>query len=248
MKIQVMSDLHVKHWGAYMGVNWWSDQFPAQTQTDADVLVLAGDIVDLTPRDWRWSVARLTEFGVRYKHVIYVPGNHEYYGTSIDDVSSQLLDLELAVPGLNVLRPGLAVEFGDHRFLGGTMFQPWDDEAPHISDHHAIDDFEPEAGRHFDELYSFLKNHLRKGDIVVTHHAPSNHSIAPEYEGNPYNRWFITPEASKLILDHKPALWVHGHVHSGFDYQLGETRVLCNPMGYPGERVEFNPKLVVELP
>jgi predicted NBD/HSP70 family sugar kinase len=29
--------------------------------------------------------------------------------------------------------------------------------------------------------------------------------------------------------------WVHGHTHSTHDYMIGNTRVLCNPRGYPRE-------------
>jgi Icc-related predicted phosphoesterase len=251
VRIQIMSDLHIKHWGTHMGRQWWQDGFPAMTQTDADVLILAGDIVDLCPRDWRWSVARLQEFVQRYKHVVYVPGNHEYYSTSIDDVSGELPRLAQQT-GVNVLYPGVRYELEGRQFHGGTLFQPWpaeDDYDPNalITDHYAISDFMTEAQRHFKDLRNHLEDRLRSGDIVVTHHAPSNLSIADQWKGHPCNRWFITPEMEPLIESRKPALWVHGHVHTPFDYLFANSRVICNPMGYPGEGVKFNPKLVVEI-
>ncbi|WP_210255058.1 hypothetical protein [Bradyrhizobium symbiodeficiens] len=33
--------------------------------------------------------------------------------------------------------------------------------------------------------------------------------------------------------DGAPALWLHGHVHANRDYQVGATRVVANPRGYP---------------
>jgi len=27
-------------------------------------------------------------------------------------------------------------------------------------------------------------------------------------------------------------LWLHGHVHDSFDYQVGQCRVVANPAGY----------------
>jgi len=61
-------------------------------------------------------------------------------------------------------------------------------------------------------------------------------------------------------LDHlveRADLWIHGHTHDNFDYQLGRCRVVCNPRGYVWERhggnghtvenPEFNPGLVVEV-
>jgi hypothetical protein len=43
-------------------------------------------------------------------------------------------------------------------------------------------------------------------------------------------------------------LWLHGHTHAAFDYNVRGTRVVCNPRGYPRERVpNFNPSLVIEI-
>ena len=46
-------------------------------------------------------------------------------------------------------------------------------------------------------------------------------------------------------------LWIHGHTHDSFDYQVQGTRVLCNPRGYAKEgKVEnalFDARLVVEV-
>jgi len=45
------------------------------------------------------------------------------------------------------------------------------------------------------------------------------------------------------------AFWVHGQTHSKFDYQIAGTRVVCNPRGYHGLRLnkKFDPALVVEV-
>lgn len=248
MRLQVMSDLHLDQWTTED-----HKRFVEETQTDADALVLAGDIVSLKPQSWRKSVDRLTEFGVRYKYVIYVPGNHEYWGTRIDDVLADSRKLEQEVPGLVFLDPCDFREVLGKRFYGATMFQP----APvtenerlawyEFADRRMIKDFRYEAPHHFRDFKDTLEAYLNPGDIVVTHHAPSNGSLDPLWAGNRFNRWFITPEMEPLILKRKPALWIHGHVHTPFDYRLGETRVICNPRGYPGEGVKFNPKLIVEV-
>jgi hypothetical protein len=38
---------------------------------------------------------------------------------------------------------------------------------------------------------------------------------------------------------------VHGHTHSPFDYQVGATRIVCNPKGYSGENPNFDPALTI---
>jgi Icc-related predicted phosphoesterase len=44
-----------------------------------------------------------------------------------------------------------------------------------------------------------------------------------------------------------PALWIHGHVHESWDYEIGGTRVICNPRGYPGENPAFDPTMTVDV-
>ncbi len=46
--------------------------------------------------------------------------------------------------------------------------------------------------------------------------------------------------------------WIHGHTHDSFDYGLGMCRVMCNPRGYPVNRMtgtyenpNFNPQLII---
>ena len=35
-------------------------------------------------------------------------------------------------------------------------------------------------------------------------------------------------------------LWCHGHIHSSVDYELGNARIIANPLGYGNENVNFN--------
>ena len=70
MKLNILSDLHLS-----CGLL----QIP---QTDADVVILAGDIAK--PQE---AVAWAKGFG---KPVLYVPGNHEFYCSSLRATVSQL--------------------------------------------------------------------------------------------------------------------------------------------------------------
>lgn len=80
--------------------------------------------------------------------------------------------------------------------------------------------------------------------VVVTHTAPSKHSIPEQYQGEVLNSAFAS-NLEWLIEKYQPALWVHGHTHGHADYMIGNTRVLANPKGYPGENSDFEPTLVV---
>jgi Icc-related predicted phosphoesterase len=83
--------------------------------------------------------------------------------------------------------------------------------------------------------------------MVLTHHAPSPRSLDPRFHGQVTNAAFA-PDLSKLIRAANPTFWVHGHVHRAQDYVEGQTRVLCNPLGYRGEHgaTGFRSGLVIE--
>jgi len=66
--------------------------------------------------------------------------------------------------------------------------------------------------------------------VVVTHHLPSWHSVAPGFVAAPSNPAF----ASDLdALFAGTDLWIHGHTHTSHDYLAAGCRVVCNPRGYP---------------
>ena len=84
--------------------------------------------------------------------------------------------------------------------------------------------------------------------VVVTHHLPSELSVAKQYAGDPFNPAFAS-RLEHLIEKHSAELWIHGHTHVPCDYELFGTRVICNPRGYPSEPSGrgFSPALVVEV-
>jgi hypothetical protein len=45
------------------------------------------------------------------------------------------------------------------------------------------------------------------------------------------------------------SLWIHGHIHDAFDYEIYGTRVVCNPRGYAPNALtpEFRPDFIVEI-
>jgi predicted phosphodiesterase len=83
--------------------------------------------------------------------------------------------------------------------------------------------------------------------VVLTHHTPSSLSVSPRYRDDPVTAAYSN-RLENLILDTNPAVWFHGHTHCTFDYDLGATRIVCNPRGYQGyEDTGYNPELLVEV-
>jgi predicted phosphodiesterase len=83
--------------------------------------------------------------------------------------------------------------------------------------------------------------------VVVTHHAPTLRGLPLEaLESDPYVGCDATDLEAKICA-WRPRLWVFGHTHWPTDCWIGETRVLSNPRGRPGEHTGFDPTLLVEI-
>ena len=75
MKIQLLSDLHNEFLrnGKHSPDHKWTGVIP---ETEADIVVLAGDI-DTGTNGIEWAIKESERLA---KDIIYVLGNHEYYG------------------------------------------------------------------------------------------------------------------------------------------------------------------------
>jgi len=243
MLLQIISDLHLEFLDTFKRMTAWIGQLEAD---GVDVLVLAGDIAD-----HKHLPDVLEHFCSHYSKadVIYCYGNHEYYGIRFTQMS-QVTPSELP-NNFHILDKNI-VTIGKHRFIGGTLWFPFKIESvPYcrlLSDFSLIKGFEPAVYDENKAMAQYFAEQMKAGDIVVTHHYPCRLSTAKQWENHPTNAFFYS-QMDDLIKDRKPALWVHGHTHDSFDYQFGETRIVCNPLGYPEneENPDFNSQLVIDI-
>jgi Icc-related predicted phosphoesterase len=110
MKVRILSDLHLEFF------NWTP---PA---ADADVVVLAGDI-HVGTQALRWARLHFPE-----TPIVYVPGNHEFYGEQMQHVMARLRE-EGAKLDINVLDAD-EVDVHGTRFLGATLWTAADPARP----------------------------------------------------------------------------------------------------------------------
>lgn len=251
MKIHILSDLH-KELAKYQ-----------PQQADADVIVLAGDI-DKGARGIAWARQTWPD-----KEIVYVPGNHEYYGSSIEEENKQMAKAGKS-HGVHVLNPGEAVIQGV-RFLGAVL---WTDfnlfgadrrETAMRAGQGSLTDFRvieykekrftplDSVKLHERDLHFLTQNLSMEFDgrtVVVTHHLPSMLSVSERFKENIMAACFAS-KLDELMGD--SVLWIHGHTHDSFDYVHPKgTRVVCNPRGYmkPNgtmENSQFRPDLVMEI-
>jgi len=241
-RVQILSDLHFEFDGD------GGEAFANNVPVAGDVLVLAGDLIPLREAakvrhafDW---------FCDRFKQVIFVPGNHEYYRTCPVDAEALLVSCAREISNLHVLNPGILLIEGI-RFLGATLWFP---ETPdeilyrrYLNDFRTIRGFLPWVHNTHAVHLEFLETRVQPGDIVITHHLPHPRSISPEHAGSSLNRFFLAGDAAKLVERSQARLWIHGHTHAPCDYVIGETRIVCNPRGYPSETNSFQPGFVIDV-
>ena len=62
--------------------------------------------------------------------------------------------------------------------------------------------------------------------------------VAPEHKGNLLNSAFAT-ELGDFIADSRIDAWIFGHSHANIDTTIGNTRIVCNQLGYVYYRVNL---------
>ena len=82
--------------------------------------------------------------------------------------------------------------------------------------------------------------------VVITHHAPSMKSIHEKYANDTELNTLYASDM-EYLMSNNVKLWIHGHTHNSFDYTVGNTRVVCNPVGYPQERSLQQPVKIIEV-
>ena len=258
MRIWPISDLHLRQRDA---LDLWKPRGIPQ----ADVCVVAGDVCDR----FNLSVNWLAKVIRPHMPVVFVLGNHEFYDTDVvrarrnarflcdaqgvhllDDSDVVLdgvrfaggtlwtdfqlggADEEKVARAMDLARVSLA-DYGETRVLEGHAYRqmrPADTVAMHRETLRFLDGLDPAA----------------MPTVVVTHHAPHPGSVHARYAEDPTTPAFVS-DLGPMVDKMKPLAWIHGHVHSSFDYHVGEIRILCNPKGYRLENPDFEFSKVVEV-
>ncbi len=241
MKLLLYSDLHL-------------DLQPLELQLDpallasTDIVVLAGDIAEGV-KGMHWARTTFPDHPI-----IYVDGNHEFYGDHWDRHIDVMRTLASALDVQYLECDTLS--YGGVRFLGCTL---WTDfalngesdaamaDALRMSDYHQIQanvPLHPAATglgtlaprlvkeRH-DRSKRWLEEQLNLSSdgptVVVSHHAPHPTSVPSEHRSHPRAPCYASDLGDLLG---KPTCWIHGHIHSSVDYRVNGTRVVSNPRGY----------------
>lgn len=255
MKIKLLSDTHLEFPKRLIGSSF-VDSILSDNQ-DTDLLVLAGDIG--TPVKGKYEYLE-TLFPILrdkgYEDILFVPGNHDYYGTSYEDGYGE----HRAVCFNNHVRPANRVHtFGKVKIIAATLWsRSWDPIADYnivssIADFRAIKGWSLDKMHTlFDADYDFIMSSLDAATedeyvILVTHFVPLISLCDPIYFDSPVIKYFANCSLQDLVTHPKLKMWLYGHDHHGQDKVLGNVRFISNPVGYPAEPTGFIKDLEIQI-
>jgi hypothetical protein len=240
MLVKILSDLHVSRINPYSYVDHGEY-----------VCVLAGDIAE-GMRGINWALTNIP----KHIQVLYVPGNHEYYGHEYFELTLNYSEHNKSNTHVKVLLNEV-VNISGTTFAGSTL---WTDFMLYNNPDATLD----WAYGLNDSRWIRFNNHLLNAgdvislnkaslefldsvstDVLITHYAPE-FSESDQWRGHHLTPGFLTkiPENTHKKFKYH----IHGHTHTNFDYTtLYGTRVICNPRGYGYENANHNGELVINV-
>jgi Icc-related predicted phosphoesterase len=259
LRLWIVSDLHIEL------TRGWDLPAP-DARPHYDVLVVAGDLITRMERGVAWLQSRVAD-----RQVVYVAGNHEFYGTDIDRTVEKA---RAAAAGSNVhVLQNDSVILDGVTFLGCTLWTDFDlfgdaeyamtAAAESMNDYRKIRlgayelRLRPKdtLKRHM-ESRDFIARELRKPGrhVVVTHMGPHPDCARRGFERDISSAAY-TSDCSDVIAEGAPELWIYGHTHESRDFTAGATRIISNSKGYgpwlPKEKhwdnEKFDPFFTVEI-
>lgn len=261
MQIQLASDLHIETKG---GLNAPTSAYPV---AKSPILALAGDVYPAMAPEFGEIIRRVAE---PFRLVLYVPGNHEYYGgigsiSEMDRIMQQKCD---AIPNVlyfnktsitvhgtliagctmwtNVpksLWATAANEINDYRFIRTAVnhtFTPKDSVTIHLDHKKWLKDTLSQARR----------GGVAKRAIIITHHAPtdalSERTQSRSRETFPY---YFASDMGDLTTEPFVKVWCYGHTHESQCIRLtGHSPLFCcNGAGYPFENTGYTDDAVITV-
>lgn len=266
IKIQYCSDLHLEFRDIV--------EIPKLLKNiDADVLILAGDISAINDKeDYNKFITFLTHYYPKYKYILHICGNHEFYSIAaqpqkshcMDMVHKKLKHLNKTYPNylyLNCDTVTLNINNSKYMFIGATLWtkiplEKYDTIQNSMNDYNYIYINKneivkftvQEMQRLHNKHYMFIKknieiaNNLNIPSILITHHKPISDETSYQSDIN----YAYESDITKII---KPIvkLVIYGHTHKHYNKIHNGILFVSNPKGYVGQHTIFKPDLAITL-
>jgi predicted phosphodiesterase len=261
--INIVSDLHLE---------FRKMKFKNLFLHNADILCLAGDICACgTKEDMIIFIEFIKFISPKYKHIIHVAGNHEYYTAgeskinqwhTMQSIERRFRSLSRLIPNYTFLNCGTKIVTVNGKsilFIGATLWSFVDpnnrkEVELRMNDYSHI--YYNKAGTvtRFNANYmtslfikhsNFIKNEVAKAKIpavVITHHKPIRE------KNDTISQAYETNITSYISIPRTSVKYAfHGHTHEKYDKKIKGVRYISNPKGYILQHTGFKPDLVLTL-
>jgi len=273
VNVYVISDIHLEFYDG-AGANAIMKKIAAQVnQFECNVVVIAGDLCPI-----RWARQVLNEFAemVPDSDILYVPGNHEFYGENYarinrdklniivwEDLNDRVFMLDRSTYSKNdVVFHGITgwIDESWQRIHFDEDMVEYDFYRKRYSDFSQIKNFQLtlEKGKSdFKWLCNQLNNYkeynariqeynVYQHQIVITHFMPCKEFIHPRFLKSKINNCFANDWKEK-IKNLGVDYWIYGHTHDKSIKTENSTKFICNPVGYPHEPAYLLTAYVINL-
>jgi predicted phosphodiesterase len=243
-RAEVISDTHLNMW------KYKPEQILKLFTLSEPNLILAGDIGD---PDESTLYTALNIAKQKYKRVIYIPGNHEFYQResgskkSPSSTLSWFQKLDDQWDNFHFFYRRAEVVDGV-RILGATGWST----APSMT---TWANMISEEGRKDIEFLEQGITNSSEPVLVITHY-PSTLRILQDNFKDSITQYNYAQDLERMYRN-PVHTWIFGHVHQKHDFTLpynstlygnGQVRILCNPYGYPNEVVAASNTMPFTVP
>lgn len=265
MKIFPISDIHTALWHPMQ--KYWRYNF--KFLEDIDVMCIAGDAGEPIT-----NIVLLTQLLLEFPklEIVYVPGNHDFYGMNIDRALEEYIWADYSLDRLHLLTgyQYSAWEYNDFVFIGGTLWTDFCKGKPHVMNkiQKGLHDYDEimsgkdrkliTTNRIFNEhntqkkfIFKYLNKYSNKRRIVVTHHKPYLKDCITE--GLTYG-YEVDMTSDLNECTNLPEVWISGHTHISEwkekSFEHGSVLFVSNQFGYPSEdpaQTGFHKDCIIEL-
>ena len=261
--IKPISDIHLETRNGWYNI--------PESDSDANtILVLAGDIyckTKLTEIHKEKNESYFEHLSKRFKYVVMVLGNHDYWNSSIEITADLLKEAvnEAGFENIFILQNEKVI-LDNVAFIGGTLWTDYNKNPVNgILAEGAMNDFKKirknlytrkltyndlvlENRKTIEAFTHLLEESRDMKTVVISHHGPTTESRDKRFAEDFLMTSYVS-NFSDLILEYQPDFWIHGHVHCKKSYMVGDTLVVANPVGYPSEIIDdsFNHNLKYKI-
>lgn len=248
IKLQYISDIHLE-----------TNKVPKIPRT-GDYMALCGDIGNPFEKKYDKFLKTMSK---QYKGVFVVPGNHEYYNTTIGAANRRMSTISNKYENVHLLMNSYVDVDENVRILGSTLWSNMplelesrigDFKKIGISLQHGQECTKCMQYEVYNRMHNasvrYLDKQIKKARIdgkkvvILSHHAPHSKMLG-RFAGTHKSAAYAT-DLDNLIVPPVIA-WISGHTHVNICANINGVVCVANCHGLDAETTSFDPSAMLEL-